>query len=147
MPRHCIRCGRFVAPGLTLLALVLTVLAQGCATRSDVAPSVDSKSPAGVGVLYPAPLDRVFAAALQAVAKNGLAVTEQAGDKRYILAEAGMSAFSYGAHVGIYLVPEERGTLVTVTSKRKLATNITAPDYAARIHTALRFLLPGQAKP
>jgi hypothetical protein len=143
---HCTGPARDALRRVTLAALLIA-LVPACATRADVSPSVDGESPAGVAVLYPAPLDRAFAAAMQAVRQSGLLVVETAADQRFILAEAEMSAMSYGAHVGVHLTPADQGTLVSVTAKRKMATNIFTPDYAARIHSALRFLLPAQARP
>jgi hypothetical protein len=53
----------------------------------------------------------------------------------YILAQRGMSAFSYGENVAIFVDPTNANdrTRVEVVSKKSLATNIFATDWSKPI--------------
>lgn len=140
---------------MTRLATTLLVLALAlgaCAKPGALRPGTDSSGEmtaapeGGVTMLYRQDADAVFQAAFTALVQVGLHVVETDPNRRYILAERGVTAWSYGENVGVYLAPQPAGTRVTVTSKRKLVTNITAKDWTMPVHVQLGAVLGGQGQ-
>lgn len=122
---------------LRLFALLGLLPLLACATPHDLRPGPGGPPP-GVGMLYPQPPAKVFPAALNVLPSLGLHLVEaDTAGKTYILAERGINPISNGENVGIYLAPHGEGTLVTVVSRRKLATNITAKDFTMPVHMQL----------
>lgn len=114
---------------------VFFLLFPGCATMTSVRPS-------GATRVYDYPLSLVFDAVKTATRDIGLEIVEEAPDKSFITARRGITAWSWGEIVGIYLVmPAPGKTEVTVRNIRRLATNITAEDFTWKIHNALPPLL------
>ena len=76
---------------------------------------------------------------METVRSSGLAVATDNKERGMILAQGGVSAFSWGENVAIYVedVGGKVRTRVEVINKRALATNITAADWESRIFEAL----------
>jgi len=128
------------------LALALLLFAcAACAGLDSLRPS-GGATPPGVSMLYQQKPDQVFQAALTALPMIGLHVVEIDPTKKYILAERGINAMSNGENVGVYFAPHESGTQVTVASRRKISTNVTAKDFAMPMHLQLGSVLGGMAK-
>lgn len=128
---------QFLRLQLRLCALLALMQLAACATAQDLRPG-PSGPPPGVAMLYPQPPAKVFPAALNVLPSLGLQLVEADTAKHtYILAERGINPISNGENVGIYLAPHGEGTLVTVVSRRKLATNITAKDFTMPVHMQL----------
>ena len=109
--------------------------ATGCSTLAD------AKAAKGTGSarVYDKPYEIVWNATLQVVKASGLSLVN--GDKvlGQILAQNGISAFSYGENVAIF-VEEVNGnvqTRVEVVNKRAMSTNVFAADWESRILSAL----------
>lgn len=133
------RRARFLGP-----ILALCLLLAACAGVDSMRPG-PAGPPPGNTMLYSQPPDKVFEAALRALPLVGLRLMESEPAKGYILAERGVNAWSYGENVGVYLTPKDRGTLVTIASKRKMATNVAAKDFAQPLHMQIGALLGSSA--
>jgi uncharacterized lipoprotein len=84
--------------------------------------------------VFDAPFDAVWTAVPQALSSLGLPVAADNKPEGYIFAERGMTGFSWGEKVAVFVSKvSEKQTKVEVVSKRALATNIFAPDWAAEV--------------
>lgn len=114
----------------TKSALLLGILAaciSGCSTLTD------AKGAKGTGEsqTYAANSNRVWEVLPKATKDLGLEYIAENKTEGYALAQRGISFVSYGEHVAIFVVPlAEQSTKVEVVSKKALATNIFAPDWA-----------------
>jgi hypothetical protein len=125
---------RSPAPSLVLV-LTLLFLTMGCATVQDARMAKGS----GLWKVYPLPYETVWRAVAGSMEGLGLVVVLQSSADGVVLAEHGMSAFSWGERIAVFV--EDVGgrirTRVEVVSKRALATNITAKDWEAPILEAI----------
>jgi hypothetical protein len=110
----------------TLVRLFLSVVllsAAGCSTLNDARQAKGT----GKSHLYNASFDIVWDAATQAVTDMGLQVASKSKEEGYILAQKGMSAFSYGENVAVFVEKaDDQQTKVEVVSKKAMATNVFA---------------------
>ena len=112
---------------IALITVIVSFFISGCATLAD------AQAARGTGTIriYDKEYSEVWSAALTAVSESGLALVSENKDKGTILAQRGMTAFSYGENVAIFVerVDGQVRTRVEVVNKRALATNITAADW------------------
>lgn len=117
---------------LALFSIVVVLLIlTGCATMADARAAKGS----GLSRIFAAPQERVWQAMPSVLTELGLSL---AGDNRqegYILAQRGVTTFSYGENVAIFIEPEAgtAKTRVEVVSKKAVKTQIFAPDWAKDI--------------
>lgn len=112
---------------LVLLALITV---SGCSTLKD---SIAAKG-SGPFKIYSVSKNEVWPATIDIVNSTDLDLVSESKDSGTILAQRGMTAFSYGENVAIFVEAEsEKSCRVEVISKRTLATNITAPDWSDTI--------------
>jgi hypothetical protein len=118
---------------LLLAFIVIPTMAfvSGCSTLAD------SRAAKGTGVSreYAAPLDVVWKAMPGVLSELSLPMVADNKQEGYILAQRGITAFSYGENVAIFVetVDGVTRTRVEVVSKKTLATNIFAPSWANEI--------------
>ena len=96
----------------------------------------DAKAGKGTGTsqTFAAASDRVWQVLPDAVKSTGLDYVSGNKDQGYALAQRGLSLFSYGENVVIFIdKPTTESTKVEVVSKKAMATNIFAPDWARPI--------------
>lgn len=113
-----------------IFVLAMLVVVTGCTTLKD------AQSAKGTGEFrsYPHSYDRVWGAARQVVDSSKLDLIAADKEGGQILAQKGMSAFSYGENVAVFVEPEGvDSTKVEVVSKRALQTNITAKNWSSYI--------------
>lgn len=123
---------RSVLAGLSIALLALQI--TGCSTLADTRKSEGG----GVKQTYQASYDRTWAASVNALVKLRLEVASENKQEGYILAQRGMTAFSYGENVALFLRKQtETATTVEVVSKKAMATNIFAPDWTQDIHSEI----------
>lgn len=106
-----------------------------CATLKD------AKEDRGKGQveIYQENTKVVWDATVKIVEESDLDLISKDIEDGLILGQRGMSAFSYGENVAIFINPkDEKSTNVEVVSKRALATNITAKNWASYIHEKLK---------
>jgi hypothetical protein len=119
---------RFIPVVIASLCMVL--ISSGCSTMAD------AKAGKGTGTsqTFAAPSDRVWQVLPAAVKTAGLEYVAGNKDEGYALAQRGLSAFSYGENVAIFIdKPTSDSTKVEVVSKKAMATNVFAPDWAKPI--------------
>ena len=96
----------------------------------------DAKAGKGTGTsqTFAAPSERVWQVLPAAVKSAGLDYVAGNKEEGYALAQRGLSAFSYGENVAIFIdKPTSTSTKVEVVSKKAMATTIFAPDWAKPI--------------
>lgn len=111
----------------TFLLLSFVLFLIGCATI------VDSISEKGTGQfrVYEKSFDTVWNAVLEVVSASKLQLVSENRENGQILAQEGMSAFSYGENVAIFVEKQgsEEKTRVEVVSKKTMKTNVLAKNW------------------
>ena len=127
-----------------VLLMALTSATVGCATISTVRQAQGT----GTEKVYSVPLSDLSSKARKALGVLGLQIVEtetsEDGKQVSILAEKGLSEFSYGERVAIFLTevgPQQ--TQVEVVSKKVLATNVFARTWTADIFKTLDSIVGG----
>jgi hypothetical protein len=116
-----------------LLALILIL--QSCATLADARKAEGE----GVRKVYKVSIDKSWNATLKVLSKLKLDLVTENKMEGYILAQRGITAFSYGENIAIFLkTKNDQETEVEVVSKRAMETNIFAPDWSKDIHEELQ---------
>ena len=92
----------------------------------------------GVKVTYQASFDDIWKAMPEAINAAGLKFVSANLADRSILAQRGITAFSYGENVAIFVETIEAAkSSVEVVSMKAMTTNIFAPDWAKPIFEEL----------
>jgi uncharacterized lipoprotein len=120
---------------LIWIALMPSILGlTGCTSLNTAAKAQGS----GEQVIYKASFDEVWAAVPEVITNVGLQYVSVNNDKHMFLAKHGITGWSWGENVAIFVEKIENGkTSVEVITKRKLVTNITAPDWDGLIFIQL----------
>lgn len=111
-------------------SVCMILFTTGCSTMAD------AKAGKGTGTsqTFAAPSERVWQVLPAAVKSAGLDYVAGNKEEGYALAQRGLSAFSYGENVAIFIdKPTSASTKVEVVSKKAMATTIFAPDWAKPI--------------
>jgi hypothetical protein len=120
--------GSFVTPlaVASVLFLALALAAIGCAgNRQDVLDAHDAHE--GEVRVFNVGIDQAWEAARAALHWNHAETIEEHRAEGYMLATAGVSGWSWGAAMGVWLESANaEGTQVRAIVSRRLATNITA---------------------
>jgi len=127
--KHMMNIALKIITGITAVTLI-----SGCSTLAD------TKKSEGVGkrVTYSKSMDEVWPLAILSLNDVGLDVIEENKSQGYVLAKKGMSAFSYGENVAIFVKKiDNSNTSVEVVSKRVLATTVFAKDWTDEIFMKL----------
>jgi len=118
---------------LTIILLAI-ITSSGCATLAD---SVAAKG-TGPSKVYSASKESVWPVAVNTIKYSDLDLVSESKESGMILAQRGITAFSYGENVAIFIEEEtEKSCRVEVVSKKALATNIFAPDWSGTIFKRL----------
>jgi hypothetical protein len=120
---------------LSFIALLAGLLGlTGCTTQHTVAKAEGK----GERVVYQASFDKVWAAMPEVIGDAGLEYVSADKDKHVFLARRGITGWSWGENVAVFVEKiDDEKTSVEVVSRRKLETNITAPDWEGPIFTEL----------
>jgi uncharacterized lipoprotein len=120
------------------LAALSIALVSGCSTLADARKAEGE----GVKRTYQAPFKKTWDVSLTALSKLKLEVASENQQQGYILAQRGMTAFSYGENIALFLKKQnENATTVEVVSKKSMSTNIFAPDWTEDIHREITLQL------
>ena len=120
---------------LIWVAFIVGVLGLAGCTSLNTAEKAQGS---GEQVVYKAPFDEVWAAMPEVITNAGLQFVSANNDKHVFLAEHGVSGWSWGENVAIFVGKiESEKTSVEVITKRKLVTNITAQDWDGPIFIQL----------
>jgi uncharacterized protein YceK len=114
-----------------LCAIAAVTLMSGCSTLAD------ARSAKGTGQSreYHESIDVVWKTVPAALAELSLPLVSENRQDGYILAQRGITAFSYGENVAIFIEPVNgiAQTRVEIVCKRAMSTNIFAPDWGKEI--------------
>ena len=118
----------------TIKIIAISIIAlslQACASH-DAARGARGT---GQKEIYAASYDRTWDASISAVETTGGKIVESNKEKGDILASYGVTAFSWGERVAVFLKSiGTKQTEVEVATKRAVATNITAKNWDAKLH-------------
>lgn len=123
---------------ISLAAVLTLVLLQGCTTLADARKAEGE----GSKRVYAASVDTTWDAAVKALEKLKLDIATQNKSDGYILAQRGMSLFSAGENVAIFI--KKKGSTeseVEIVSKKAMKTNIFAPDWTDDIYKEITIAL------
>ena len=110
---------------------VLSLGLHACATVDAARQERGS----GLVKTYPESFEKTWAASLDAVESTGGRIVEKNPQDGDIIASYGVSAFSWGERLAIFLKSiGSKKTEVEVVSKRAVGVNVTATDWAPKIH-------------
>jgi hypothetical protein len=113
---------------------LLAAFASGCATLADAKQARGT----GMSVSYAATFEEIWTALPTAVTQAGLEFVAANRDDRSVLAQRGLTAFSYGENVAIFVdSAAQQKQRVEIVSKKSMATNVFAPDWAKPIFAEL----------
>jgi hypothetical protein len=112
----------------SLSVLLLSLLSMtACTTLADARLAKGS----GVKKTYPQNFDKTWNATVCSFNGLGLSIAGENKEEGYILAQRGMTAFSYGENVAAFVSKVEKNkTQVEVVSKKAMSTNLFAPDWS-----------------
>ena len=116
------------------LLLVGMGLLSGCATLAD------ARMAKGTGPyrVYDVPADKVWSAMPDVIRNVGLSYVGENRQEGYVLAQRGITLWSYGENVSIFITSLEAQKIrVEIVSKKSLETNIFAPNWADKLFKAL----------
>lgn len=123
--------------------LFLTLFFSGCATLQTVKQSQGK----GIKRTFNFPYDDVYKAVTYSVIGKGLEIAEQSEERGYVYATHGISFFSWGEKVAIFIKKiNEDETAVEIVSKRAVVTNVFGPDWTDDIFNGMELLLQNKNK-
>lgn len=126
-----------------ILLLITLAVTAGCTTLAD---SVAGKG-TGVAKTYNYSKEDIWPLAVNAVNSSDLALVSSSKETGVILAQRGITAFSYGENVAVFVDSETDSTCtVEVVSKRAMQTNVFAPDWSAKILNEITYQLDEATK-
>ena len=115
---------------VVMLSISAFSLISGCTTLAD------TRNAEGTGVkqVYSKEYDQVWKASISALNSLGLAIASENKSDGYILAQRGMTAFSYGENIAVFVKRRgDKQVTVEVVSKKAMTTNVFAPDWIGDI--------------
>ena len=123
---------------ISFAAVVTLAFLQGCTTLADARKAEGE----GVKKVYAASVENTWEATIKALEKLKLEIATQNKSDGYILAQRGMSLFSAGENVAIFI--RKKGLTdseVEVVSKKAMKTNIFAPDWTDDIYKEINIAI------
>jgi hypothetical protein len=114
-----------------LTAIAALSFVSGCANLADAKAARGS----GVAREYAASMDKVWNTIPVVLKELELPLVSQNRGEGTILAQRGVTGFSYGENVAIFVEPAggTTRTRVEIVSKKAMATNVFAPDWSTEI--------------
>lgn len=114
--------------------LLIAIFTSGCSTVQDM----PFQKGYGVKKVYDKPYEPVWQAAKEVVQSSGLQLVSEDKTKGEIIAHGNVTAFSWGENVAVFIDSVNTDALtVEVVSKKVLAANVTAKDWAPVLFQAL----------
>jgi len=105
-----------------ILLFILTVFISGCGTLSSTLAAKGTGSTRS----YQIPFDKAWSEMPTMITLVGLTYVRDDIKERYMLAERGVTGWSWGEKVAIFFTPEEKSTVIEVVAKPVLYTNISS---------------------
>ncbi len=117
---------------------LILVLLTGCATLS----SVRAERGNGISRVFDASFEVVWDKTVKATNMLGLGIAESNQQQGYMLAETGISPFSWGEKVAVFIEGIDADhTKVEVVSRKVMTTNVFAYSWQNRILNKVEELL------
>jgi len=115
----------------SFVAIVALAASSGCTTLADARAAKGS----GPSREYAASMDKVWNTIPIVLKELELPLVSQNRAEGTVLAQRGVTAFSYGENVAIFVEPVggQTRTRVEIVSKKAMETNIFAPDWSREI--------------
>lgn len=108
----------------------VALLLAGCTTLGDARLAKGT----GIKRTYDASFNTAWKAAVCSVNGLGLSIATENKTDGYILAQRGMTAFSYGENVAVFVYRKGANkTEIEVVSKRAVSPNITARNWTEKV--------------
>jgi hypothetical protein len=115
---------------LAFLVVSSVLFVNGCSTLADARHSEGT----GMSKTYNHGFDKVWNASLSSLTNLKLQIASENKSDGYILAQRGMTLWSYGENVALFVKKKNnKQTSVEVVSKKALETNIFAPNWTKDI--------------
>jgi hypothetical protein len=109
-----------------IFAIAVLVSESGCATLGDARAAKGT----GAARRYNASQETIWKAVPQVLTELGLQFVSDNKQEGYVLAQRGITAFSYGENVAIFIEASgDAHARVEVVSKKTMATNVFAPSW------------------
>jgi hypothetical protein len=113
----------FKVLGVVILVALIALL-NGCATMNDVV-QVKEAGTEGTTKVYPVNVEQAWDISKAVFRWEGSDAIEEHKDQGYMLTSSGMNLVSWGAVMGAWIKPVDKGhTEVTVVTKRKVTVNV-----------------------
>jgi len=107
---------------------------SGCATSGDVIKA-KQEGTEGITREYPVNFDQAWRISVSVLRSNGAKTIEEHPSEGYMLADIGMTAFSWGTQAGIWIIKLDNNTTkVTAVTKRKMQTNAVSALSEGEFH-------------
>ncbi len=114
----------------------IAVFSAGCTTTKGMTRNASND---GISREYNTDYQTAFDLAKYACRVLDFKIENESVSDKYIVAENGMSSFSWGERIGFYFTAvEPQVTRVRILSKAKIQTNFLAPQWPEELHTAIR---------
>ena len=116
------------------LLIIAAAFFSGCNTLAD------ARTAKGTGPfkVYNAPAETIWNAMPEIIKEAGLDYVAENRAEGYVLAQRGITVFSYGENVAIFIKALENDkTRVEIVSKKSMATNVLAPNWSKKIFKSL----------
>jgi hypothetical protein len=107
----------------------------GCSTFAGLQPGEGQK------IITDKSKDQVWAAAMEVVKKRNFEISESDKEKGIIKAMSGVSGWSWGELIGIFIYVSEKNSsriVIEVVSNSVMKTNVTAKNWAPIIISDIR---------
>lgn len=119
---------------MTIKLLISFAMIASAALTAGCSNLADARNAKGTGVSreYAATFDKTWNAIPKVLDEVSLPLAGENREKGYFLAQRGLTPFSYGENVAIFVetVANSMKTRVEVVSKKAMATNIFAPNWS-----------------
>jgi hypothetical protein len=120
---------------ITLFAVFAILCQSGCATVGEA----EAARGTGEVRVYPRSKDLVWDVVLDVMGTTALKIVSEDKAKGVILAKRGMTGFSYGEKVAIFVeqTSDKPSTRVEIVNKRAVSSNTDAADWATILFNRL----------
>ena len=127
---------------MTYFRIFMVLIATCGLTACASTDAARGQSGTGLSQKYAAGYEKAWNTSLSVVENSGGEVVEANKNEGEILVSYGVTAFSWGERVGVFVKPINKNTTeIEVVSKRAIGANITAKDWGPKLHKQLEQVL------
>lgn len=122
---------------ILVLGLV-TILLGSCSTLEGTHQAKGT----GTKQIYTSSHDKTWDATVCSLKAQKLTIVKESKSENYILAQNGMTAFSFGENIAVFVREISKNkNEVEIVSKRKMQTNIFAPEWSNKVLAGIQTCL------